>query len=111
MENVVIHTHKSIEIIRYKEIVRIEASGSYCIVHTYNNKFTASKNLSFFEKKLCPSQFFRSHRSHLVSINCVKRFNKVKQLLELTNGDLVPVSERALPIFIQMLENWEVNRV
>lgn len=107
MESLIIPTHTGIEMIKYADIIRLEASGSYCVVHTCNNKVPASKNLSHFQGILCPSMFFRSHRSHMVNLEYLTRYNKITRMLELANGESVPLSKENLPKFKQILIKWQ----
>lgn len=56
-----------------KDILWIEANGSYCHVHTANGKkITLSYPLNHIQKALPESTFIRIHRSYLVNIDHIK---------------------------------------
>ena len=85
---------KSYVVVKAKEIVRMQADGSYTkIILTNGSKLMASKRLGHFEEILHPDIFFRCHKSHLINLNKVYSFNKGKAgCITLTNKDEVPIS-------------------
>jgi len=67
-------------------------------------KITLSKTLKYVEELLPSSIFQRIHKSYLVNLNYVKRFNKTDEfLVELTNGESLPVSVRKKEEFINAI--------
>ena len=76
-----------------RDIIRLEADGSYTSIITKDGKILASKNLKFYEKILPEEVFIRTHQSHLVNKKCIKSIDKDGKL-KLTNNDLVPISFR-----------------
>jgi len=76
-----------------KDIIRLEADGSYTSIITEDSKILASKNLKFYEKILPKDSFIRTHQSHLVNKKCIKSIDKDGKL-KLSNNDLVPISFR-----------------
>jgi two-component system, LytTR family, response regulator len=78
VDKVSIPTQDGITLIPVNEIVRLEGSGSYAILHlSGKQKLIASKNLSEFEEILARfPNFFRTHKSHLVNLNHVTHYLK-----------------------------------
>lgn len=77
-------------IIDLKNIVSIEASGAYSVIHLKENKkITTSKNLKYFEGILSKEpSFFRSHRGWIINLNFVKFLNKTDLVVTLANTTL-----------------------
>lgn len=77
-------------IVDLKNIVSIEASGAYSVIHLKENeKITTSKNLKYFEGILSTEpSFFRSHRGWIINLNFVKSLNKTDLVVTLANTTL-----------------------
>jgi DNA-binding LytR/AlgR family response regulator len=58
----------------------------------FKNKILSSKHLGYFEGQLQRCGFVRIHHSHLVSIYQIVRLDKTEFLVELKNGDILPIS-------------------
>lgn len=80
--------------IEVPDIVFLEAEGSYTNVWLRNgSKILVSKKLKFFEEILdTRPNFFRSHRSFIVNINFLKKYNKNESSLTLDNGKTAYIS-------------------
>lgn len=57
------------------QVLFIEASGSYCEVTTTDEKLTLSFNLNHFQSNLQNPAFKRIHRSYVVNLKKVDRFD------------------------------------
>ncbi len=57
------------------EVVRFEADGDYVVVHTTEHRHLVRLRLQDLEERLA-ERFLRVHRSHLVSLEHVKRFER-----------------------------------
>ena len=78
-----------------EEIQFLEAYGNYTLIYTDDQKYTASKTLKEFELLLDESNFIRVHKSFIVNIHCVKKYDTKNSLnLVLNSGSFVPVSRR-----------------
>lgn len=89
-----------------EDIVLLEAEGAYTTVYLQReNKVLVSKSLKFFEDILKERRFFyRPHRSYIVNINYVKKFNRGEGFLELDNKRGVPISRDKKSTFEQWLK-------
>lgn len=92
------------------EIVFLEAEGAYTTVWLKNgSRILVSKKLKFFEEILeGRPNFFRSHRSFMVNINYLKKYNKADSSLLLDNGKTVYISRERKADFEEQLR---VHRV
>lgn len=98
-------TESGFELIKTNAILYCEADSNYCTICCLDGrKITLSKTLKYVEELLPSSIFQRIHKSYLVNLNYVNRFNKTNELLvELTNGESLPVSVRQKEDFINAI--------
>ncbi|MEO6845555.1 MAG: LytTR family DNA-binding domain-containing protein, partial [Ginsengibacter sp.] len=78
------------------DIVHLEASNNYTSIYFINHpKLVASKTLKDFEDLLPPDIFFRTHHSHLINLNYIKRYIKGDGgQIEMHDGTYIDVSRR-----------------
>lgn len=76
-------------------ISQLEAEGAYTHVYLADgSKLMVSKKLKFFEDLLAKRKnFFRIHRSHLINLNHVKKYNRLESYIEMDSGASMPVSK------------------
>ncbi|MGB0403207.1 MAG: LytR/AlgR family response regulator transcription factor [Salibacteraceae bacterium] len=89
-----------------KTIIRCESDGNYTkIFLTSGKKILASKTLGEYESMLDGDGFFRVHRSHLINLSHLKKYNKGEHCyVELGDGTQVDVSRRKKSAFMEALE-------
>ncbi len=83
------------EYINIKDIIRIEADGSYSKVYTIGNKMRlVCKNLKALVNSLEGESFFRCHNSHLINVEYIKKYSPAKDKgnIEMTDDSNIPVS-------------------
>jgi two-component system LytT family response regulator len=80
--------------VEVNDIVYLEAEGAYTNVWLNNStKILVSKKIKFFEEIVeTRANFFRSHRSYIVNINYLKKYNKNESSLLLDNNKTVYIS-------------------
>lgn len=90
-----------------KTIIRCESDGNYTkIFLTSGKKILASKTLGEYESMLDGDGFFRVHRSHLINLSHLKKYNKGEHsYVELGDGTQVDVSRRKKSAFMEALES------
>lgn len=98
-------TENGFELLKTNSILYCEADSNYCkIVCLDGRNIVLSKTLKYIEELLPSSLFQRIHKSYLVNLNYVNRFSKGNELLlELTNGETLPVSVRQKENFINAI--------
>lgn len=102
-----IPTSSGIEYINIKDIIRIDAERSYCtLFFTGNKKLMVSKSLSDIEGLLKEKPFFRIHKSHLVNLEYVKKFVKLKGHVEMTDGSQVLIARRKKEEFENVMNKF-----
>jgi DNA-binding LytR/AlgR family response regulator len=71
-----------------KEILYLEATGSYCKLYSTDREFTISCNLNKLSSKIAEHNFIRVHRSYVVNLNHIKGIN----------GEAIEIGNKSLPI-------------
>ena len=108
-----IQTAQGKEFVKTKDIIYCEADGSCTWIQLNNRRLYSSKNLGEFEKILPPpdkelrNRFFRTHHRFLVNLTYIKRFDRRKNLLELSNADKLPIAQRRKSDFFNFLRSYD----
>ena len=97
-----IPTSDGMEYLTTKEIIRIEADRSYSWFHlTGKRKILVSKNLKEYQDLLNDRNFFRSHNSHLINLEHVKKYIRSDGgAIEMIDGSQVPISRTRKDLFL-----------
>jgi two-component system LytT family response regulator len=98
-------TKNGFELEEAKNIVYLEASGSYSVlVMNTGNKILVSKSLKEFEEMLTENNFVRVHHSYIVNIYYVREFIKGRGgTISMKNGDHIEVAVRKKQDFLDRL--------
>lgn len=88
------------------DIVHIEVEERYCSIYSQSEKFVVQISLAKIMELLDPQIFMRTHRNFLVNVNCIEEIQTADNLLRMSNGNLVPVSEK----FRDVLKSFRVIR-
>lgn len=101
-----IHTSEGIDIIEIESIISVEADRAYCYVYMEDGqKHIVSKPLGLLEKALEHHNFFRSHDSHLININNLKKYvNEDGGYLVMMDNSRVPLARRRKAEILKILE-------
>jgi len=104
-KKIVLKNQESIFLFNVDDIVRCESDGSYTLFETTGNqKILVSKLLKDYDALLSDSGFMRIHRSHLINLKHIKRFDRQDGgNVVMSNDAYIPVSasgrERLLELF------------
>lgn len=107
IDRITVPTQQGMDVVKISNIVRCEADGSYTKFVTKENEvFVACKNIREYEDILEEFDFFRIHKSHLVCLNYVRKFNKsTGASLVLENGEEITVARRKKDELLKKLTN------
>ncbi|MCH2233333.1 MAG: response regulator transcription factor [Crocinitomicaceae bacterium] len=91
--------------IKLSEIVAVEASSAYSIIHTKSGEeYLYSRNLKFFEDLFEDMvEFFRSHKSWIINTKSVSSFSKSKLIIQLDSGIEAKLSKFKKGEFIKLV--------
>lgn len=102
---IVLPDYEGFTMVKIADIIYCKADGSYTEVHLLNGKkITTSKLLKSVEELLPEQTFYRIHKSYLVNLNLIKRYNKIDghQVL-MEDNVLLDVSDRNKKEFLERL--------
>ncbi|TVQ86091.1 MAG: response regulator [Bacteroidetes bacterium] len=96
LDRIVIRSGSNIHVVYCDDLLCLEASDDYVIIHTANDQWVKKQTLKFYEDKLDPREFVRVHRSFLVKASAIKRiepYSKDAYIAILHNGLKAAVSK------------------
>ncbi len=100
---VAIPTQSGLRFFKPDDIIRLEGVDGYTQIFTVNEKpILSSYYLGKFREMLANHGFFQVHKSHLINIGFLKSYNN-EGLIELQNGDFVPLSKTRKKDFLERL--------
>jgi two-component system, LytTR family, response regulator len=105
-KKIVLKTLENIHLVEIQQIIFCESDGCYTIVHTIaGEKIMISKTLREFDDMLSESGFYRVHKSYLINLTHIIRFEKQEGgYIILTGGEKVPVSSRKKEELLNIFE-------
>jgi two-component system LytT family response regulator len=98
-------TQNGFELIKLNNIIYCTSDSNYCKIVCNNNKeILVSKTLKYVEELIVNELFVRIHKSFLVNLNYVVKFDKGDELkVTLANGEQLPVSVRKKEHFLNAI--------
>lgn len=102
----VLKTQDNIHLIDVKDISHCESDGCYTTVYTDRNEaIIVSKPLKEYDELLNRSGFFRVHKSYLINLSSIRRFEKQDGgYVILSNDARVPVASRKKDELLKIFE-------
>ncbi|MCE7996809.1 MAG: response regulator transcription factor [Roseivirga sp.] len=109
-KRIILREAETMHIIQLDEILWCEADGSYTVFYlTKQRKIMVSKHLKEFEDYLSPNGFFRAHRSHLVNLNKIRKFDRSDGgIIYLQENVALPISVRKKERLAEMLNSMQI---
>jgi len=106
-KKIVLHTAESMFVVRFADIICLEADGNYTYFHTTSHAaILVSKKISDFDFLEKEPTFFRCHRSYTVNIDKVLRVDKRELALEMEGGKLVYTSQEKKKTLFERLGTY-----
>jgi two-component system LytT family response regulator len=103
-KKIVLKTESNIYVKDVSEIIHCESEGNYTSVFFNNGeRIVVSKIIKEFEEILPINTFFRIHQSHLINLNYLSGYDKIKGKVIMRNKKELPVSTRRKNSFIELL--------
>jgi two-component system, LytTR family, response regulator len=96
-----IPSNNAIDYINTDEIIYLEAVSSYTNVFTPGKKIISSYNLQKFKQTLSSELFFQVHRSYVINLNYVRRYENIGMLIMLNDAE-IPVSKNVREDFLKL---------
>ena len=96
-QKITVYLTDRVKYISICDIYYAEANGHSVILHTKNGPLKCRCQLKEIEKQLPVNRFSRSHNSFVINLNEVESSNRTSLIL--TDGSIVPISQRYAKIF------------
>ena len=109
IDKISIPTRDGYIIIDNKDIVNLEASDNYTMIHLSDgSRHLSSKNIKIYEENLDENVFFRSHKSHIINVEYhLKEFSRSEgNVAIMTNGKYIPISRRKMSFFMNRINSF-----
>ncbi|MCK5838959.1 MAG: response regulator transcription factor [Bacteroidales bacterium] len=105
-KKIVVKTAGNIYLLNTRDIIHCESDDCYTVIETaQGEKIIVSKVLKEYDELLSGFGFFRVHRSHLVNLQHIKRFEKKEGgYVVMTNDKKIPVSSRSRERLLDLFE-------
>ncbi|MCV9385183.1 LytR/AlgR family response regulator transcription factor [Reichenbachiella ulvae] len=106
LNRLVLKDQHSIQIVNIADIVRCQSENNYTLFNFVDgNQTLITRTLKEYEEMLKGKLFFRPHKSHLINLRHLKKFDKSDGgTIEMTDGSTVPLSRFKKDIFLQVLD-------
>jgi two-component system LytT family response regulator len=83
--------------VKPEEIILLQADVNYTVIHFKDGeKFTVATPLKSLQSRLEPFNFYRTHKSFMVNLNCVKSYPEPHKQVQLVDNKQVMVSRRRI---------------
>lgn len=81
--------------VRPEDIVLLEADINYTVVHFKDGeKFIVATPLKSLQSRLEPFNFYRTHKSFMVNLNCVRSYLEPHKQAQMIDNKKITVSRR-----------------
>jgi two-component system LytT family response regulator len=111
LKKIILKTYDNIHLVKIAEIVYCESDDNYTHFHLVNaNKILVSNTLKEYDEMLGEFGFFRVHKSFLINLSHIIRFEKAEGgSVVLTNNNVVPVASRKREQMLELLDRISEN--
>ncbi|MBC8319878.1 MAG: response regulator transcription factor [Bacteroidetes bacterium] len=105
-KKIILKTANQIHLLDLKSIICCESDSCYTTVHTSGNEhIMVAKTLKEYDEMLTGCGFYRVHKSHLINLAHIKRFDKQDGgTIVLTNDLRIPVASRKREEVLELIE-------
>jgi len=105
-KKIIIKTSDNIYLLNTRDIIHCQSDDCYTFIESVNEeKIVVSKVLKEYDELLSNHGFFRIHRSHLVNLQHIKRFEKQEGgYVVMSNDQKIPVSSRARERLLELFD-------
>jgi two-component system LytT family response regulator len=98
------------KIIGYDEIFYFESSATHTYMVTATDRILLPKNIGEVEKEITGTRFYRTHHSYIVNLKKIRSIDvKRNGQINLMNDEAIPVSQRRLGDFLDLIKHTNVS--
>ena len=81
--------------VQLQDIIHLNSDGSYTTIAVRDKKdILITRLLKDFEEMLPDTSFYRTHKSHIVNINYIEKYQRDDEVLLMIDGSSVPLARR-----------------
>jgi len=105
-KKIVLKTMENIYLVRLQDITYLESDRSYTTFHTLNHdSIVISRPLKDFDELLYDDGFYRVHKSYLINMMHIRRFEKQEGgSIVLTDDHKIPVASRKREELLELFD-------
>lgn len=110
-KKIIVRTSESIYLLQVNQVLGCESSGNYTIIYLDDGrKIVVSNTLREYEELLIDYGFFRVHKSFLINLKFISRFDKAEGgCVILENHMKIPVASRKREQLLEMFNRLAEN--
>jgi two-component system LytT family response regulator len=110
IQRIAVATSDGTQVYEVDQIVYMKAEGAYTLLYLKDNQSVmVSKNLKDFEEIFSENEdFLRIHKSYLIRLSHVVKYQKTNMEVELKNGITIPVSREKKEFLDSYIEKLKV---
>ena len=104
-DKITLNAGNTLQNVLLNDVVYIEADSNYSRFYLKDeSKILVSKTLKEYESLLPSNMFMRIHRSYMINLECIEKFNCKSLRVVLCGGIVLRVSRRMRPDFLQRMK-------
>jgi two-component system LytT family response regulator len=105
-KKIILKTFDNIHLVKVRDIVYVESDGRYSTIYLESGKnVIVSNTLKHYHEMLGDFGFYRVHKSYLINLEHIRRFEKAEGGYVILEGDAkVPVASRKREELLELLE-------
>ena len=105
IDKLILRDSQTIHFLDIVDIIQCKSESNYTVFCTMDgSEITISKTLGEYEPILKEKNFFRSHRSHLINLYQIKKFDKREGgFITMNNGEIVPLARNRKEVFMKLI--------
>lgn len=96
-----IPNNNAIDYVATEDILYLQAENTYTHVVTENKDIVSSYNLGKFKELLNDKMFFQVHRSFIINLNCIRRYESSGVVI-MKNNMAIPVAKSSREDFLNL---------
>jgi len=105
-KKIILKTFDNIHLVKVRDIVYVESDGRYSTIYlAWGKNVIVSNTLKHYHEMLGDFGFYRVHKSYLINLEHIRRFEKAEGGYVILEGDAkVPVASRKREELLELLE-------
>ncbi|MCD4682403.1 MAG: LytTR family DNA-binding domain-containing protein [Bacteroidales bacterium] len=111
LKKIILKTFDNIHLVKIQDIIYCKSEGSYTVIYiSGGKKIMVSNTLKDYDEILSEYGFFRSHKSYLINLIHIDRFEKADGGTIVLNNEIkLPVASRKKDQLLEMFERISEN--